>query len=220
MASLSAKSANTKRPRLGRPTRAQAERRQEELLDVAADLFLEMGYQRATLELIADSIGMTKRTIYSRYDDKEALFKATVQHAIVRMVKSQADDLKAIRTNELSSALAATARMRLRQIMSPEGLRLQRIINAESTRLPEIFAMGYQQVTKPVVGFLAELLQRHAASGDITVEQPELAATIFLSMAAGAPARVIVSGNRIDEAGIEDRIAYCVRLFLDGLRPR
>jgi AcrR family transcriptional regulator len=206
--------------RIGRPTREEAQRRQDELLDAAAGLFLDMGYHEATMERIAGSLGMTKRTIYSRYADKAALFKATVQHAIDRMVAGQAEALRALENTDLETLLGETARMRIRQVMSRDGVRLQRIVNAESYRFPEIFVMASQQVTRPVIAFLAEQLRRHIAAGAIDTDRPEMAATAFMSMVVSAPVRVIVSGNRVDLADIEDRIGFSVELFLEGLKPR
>lgn len=208
------------RSKIGRPTRAEARQRHDALLDAAADLFLEMGYQQATLERIAGSLGMTKRTIYAHYADKAALFRATVQHAIDRMIAGQAGELRALEGADLATALAETARMRIRQVLSRDGLRLQRLVNAEAYRFPEIFVMANEQVTRPVIAFLTGLLQRHAATGGIATAQPEMAATAFMSMVVSAPVRVIVSGNRIDPAEVEQRIVFSVRLFLDGLRPR
>jgi AcrR family transcriptional regulator len=214
------RAASPPRSKIGRPTRAEARQRHDALLGAAADLFLDMGYQQATLERIAGSLGMTKRTIYARYDDKAALFRATVQHAIDRMIAGQAEELRALEAAELPTALAETARMRIRQVLSRDGLRLQRLVNAESYRFPEIFVMANEQVTRPVIAFLTAMLQRHAATGAIATRQPEMAATAFMSMVVSAPVRVVVSGNRIDPAEIEQRIVFSVALFLDGLRPR
>jgi TetR/AcrR family transcriptional repressor of mexJK operon len=49
---------------------------------------------------------------------------------------------------------------------------------------------------------------------------PEIAATAFLSMVVGGPLRAVVWGKAIDPAALEERIRFCVRLFLDGARPR
>ena len=54
------------RPGAGRPTREQAELRHQELLDRALELFLENGFELTTIESIAASVGMTKRTVYAR----------------------------------------------------------------------------------------------------------------------------------------------------------
>jgi hypothetical protein len=57
-------------------------------------------------------------------------------------------------------------------------------------------------------------------AGAVSVAKPEIAAAAFLSMVVGGPLRAIVWGRAIDPAAVEERIRFCVRLFLDGARPR
>jgi AcrR family transcriptional regulator len=208
-----------RRTKLGRPSRANALRRRQELLDRALDLFLEHGYGQTTIESIASAVGMSKRTLYAQYEDKAALFKAAVQRAIEEVMVEQAA-LRDLDTGDLAGTLTAVAHMRIGQVMTTPGLKLQRIVNAESYRFPEIFSMASRQITGPVVEFVSEVLQRHAADGGIVVPRPELAATSFMSMVAGAPSRVLASGNQLESSEIEDRIAFSVSLFLDGVRRR
>jgi AcrR family transcriptional regulator len=47
-------------------------------------IFLERGFEQTTMEEIATSVGMSKRTVYARFDDKSALFNAAVMQAIER----------------------------------------------------------------------------------------------------------------------------------------
>ena len=209
----------TARSAPGRPTREKARQRHDELLDSALDLFLDKGYEQATIEAIAASVGMTKRTVYARHADKAALFKATVQRAIERMIVPEAT-LKALEGAEFEAALAAVARLRIEQIMTPAGLKMQRIINAESYRFPEIFTMAYEQSTRPIIEFIAGRLRREIAAGTIAVSDPDRAAAVFMSMVVGGPARVIVSGNKLTRKDIEDRLQFAIRLFLDGARVR
>ena len=91
-------------PGAGRPTRAQAEQRHEQLLDHALEIFLDRGYDSATIEAIAASVRMTKRTVYARYPDKAALFRAAVQRAVDRWV-IPVGDLSAVETDDLEGTL-------------------------------------------------------------------------------------------------------------------
>jgi len=206
-------------PRRGRPTRDQARARHAELLDTALDLFLDKGFELTTMEGVAAAVGMTKRTIYARYPDKAALFLATVERAIERSIVPE-NELRRLDNGKLEETLAAIARMRVAFVMTPVGLKLQRIINTESYRFPEIFILSYDRTARPVIAFLAELLRRHEAKGGIAVERPEMAARIFMSMVVGGPVRIIVSGNPLSREEIDDRIDFAVRLFLDGVRRR
>lgn len=205
--------------RAGRPTRDQAEARHAELLDTALHIFLERGFEQTTMEGVAAAVGMTKRTIYARYADKAALFLATVQRAIERMIVPGAM-LRDLDTGDLEATLSAVARMRVAQVTTPAGLRLQRIINTESYRFPQIFTASYEQGAGPVIAFIADLLRKHDSAGAVCVARPDMAANMFMSMVVGGPVRIIVSGNLLSEAEIEDRIAFAVRLFLNGVRTR
>jgi TetR/AcrR family transcriptional regulator, mexJK operon transcriptional repressor len=207
------------RPGAGRPTVEKARQRHDELLDSALNLFLEKGFEQATIDAIAASVGMTKRTVYARYENKAALFKAAVQRSIERLIVPRAT-LEALDTGDFAATIAAVARLRVAQVLTPAGLKQQRIINTESYRFPEIFTMAYEQNTKPVVEFLAKLLRRETAAGTLAVADPIRAAVVFLSMVVSGPVRVIVSGNRLTSAEIEERLEFAIGLFLDGVRSR
>jgi TetR/AcrR family transcriptional regulator, mexJK operon transcriptional repressor len=207
------------RARAGRPTKAQAVAREAELLDAALDLFLEQGYALTTIEGVAAALGMTKRTIYARHADKAALFKATVRRAIQRAAV-EPEAFAAVDTGELESTLLAFARMRVAHVQSEAALKLQRIINAESYRFPEIFAWYAQASAGPPVAFLTQLLARHAAAGELALSNPGRAAMAFMSLALSGPARSATAGSPLGESESEERIAFAVQLFLNGARTR
>lgn len=209
-----------RRVKTGRPTKAEAIAKQGKLLDAAADLFLGMGYKNATLELIATSVGVTKRTIYSWHSDKAALFLATFRHAIDRLVDGQAETLESLQSEDLETALIDVLRFRLWQVMSPTGIKVQRMVFAESIEFPELYQIVADRVTTPVVEFIADHLRRHAVDSDLEVSDPQLTATALLSMVTGGPARVVITGDPLDEARVEKRANFCVRLVLDGIRSR
>jgi AcrR family transcriptional regulator len=214
------KSANAaRRPAAGRPTREQARQRHDELLDRALDVFLNQGFEQATIEAIAAAVGMTKRTVYARYENKAALFLATVQRAIERMIVPEAV-LRSLESVDLETMLAQVARLRIAQVTTPAGLKLQRIINTESYRFPEIFMMSYQQGARPVIQVLARRLQLETEAGRLNVSNPEMAANVFMSMVVGGPVRLIVAGQRLTQMQIDERQQFAIQLFLDGIRPR
>jgi TetR/AcrR family transcriptional repressor of mexJK operon len=205
--------------RAGRPTREQALLRAEELLDCALEVFLDRGFDHATIDGIAATAGMAKRTIYARYPDKETLFRAAVQRAIDRWAVP-AEEFRKLDTGDLEETLIAVAGARLRTAVSPDGVRLQRILNAEAYRFPELPRIAYEQGSRPAVRFIAEVLARHAATGSIAVDDAELLGTSFLSLVIGGPAHGVLWGAVLDDDAVADRIRVCVRLFLDGARPR
>jgi AcrR family transcriptional regulator len=219
-APLQTKLKRRSRPGPGRPTPEQAERRHAELLDRALALFLDLGYEQTTIDAIAESLGMTKRTIYARYSDKTTLFQAAVQRAIDRSVLSD-EDLRSFETDDLEETLMGVVRALVRQATSPEALKIHRLVNAEFHRCPGIFPTAYEGGAKSIVAFLSDLLRRHEAIGEVCVQHPETAAYALLSMVVGGPVRRAVSGGQFkDPNGLEDYIAFGVTLFLNGVRTR
>ncbi len=201
----------------GRPTRAEAWQRHEDFLDGALELFLERGFELTTMEGVAAATGVTKRTIYRRYADKKALFLATVQRAIDQWLVP-VDELKAVETDDLEATLLAVAHIRVANILSPGGLRLQRIINAESFRFP-VIAERYDEGLVPTIDFLAGLFRRHEARGLGNPGDPKVKALAFLSVI-GGPTRSAILGRLTDPTVIDALIADGVRLLLHGVcRP-
>src|SRR3546814_20190938 len=84
-----------------------------------------------TIDAIAAAVGMTKRTVYTRYPDKNALFGAAVQRAIERWI-IPAEVLDALDPDDLEGTLTAVAGLRMRNANSADGLPLQHILSAES----------------------------------------------------------------------------------------
>jgi TetR/AcrR family transcriptional regulator, mexJK operon transcriptional repressor len=164
-------------------------------------------------------MGMTKRTVYARYPTKAALFMAALQRSLERQAVSEAT-LQALDTGDFATTLAAVACLRVERFMTPAGLKLQRIIEAESYQFPEIIKMSYEQNSRPVIDFLARLIRRETAAGKLAVEDPERAAMVFLSMVVCGPLRLIASGNPPTAEDIEERLQFAIQLFMNGVRIR
>ena len=198
------------RRRPGRPTLSN-----EELLDCALDLFLENGFERTSIDAIAAAAGMAKRTIYARYEDKTSLFKAALQRAIAVWIVP-VDALDRADTGSLEDTLLAAGRILVANLMSPAGLRLLRLTNAESGRMPEIGAYNVEQGTKPTIDWLAALFRRRL--GDRIADGDALAAAeAFLHLVVGGPAIDAAWGVRRDDAAVDRHTRFAVRLFLHGL---
>ncbi|MGN6355973.1 MAG: TetR/AcrR family transcriptional regulator [Novosphingobium sp.] len=203
----------------GRPTRDQAEQRNRELLDKALDLFLEHGFERTTIEAITAAVGMAKRTVYARYGDKLTLFKAALHRAILEWMVP-VEQLRAAETADLEETLQEVGRILVANILTPAGLRLLRITNAESIRMPEIAEYTVREGTEATVAFLADLFRRRLTDPRPEAQQARDAANAFLNLVVGGPANTMAWGAKLDAAEIERTTRYSVHLFLNGLRHR
>lgn len=184
-----------------------------ELLDRALDLFLENGFERTTMEGIASVVGMAKRTVYAQYGDKKTLFKASLERAIDEWIVP-VEDLQAAETDNCEETLLEIGRILVGNILTPAGLRLLRITNAEANRMPEISAYTYEQGTKLTINYLADLFHRQVG---LEMSDANDAALAFLYLVVGGPANAAVWGVEADLAEIHRHTRCCVRMFLYGM---
>lgn len=66
---------------LGRPSAQRAQELRQIIIDVASTLMLKHGYAGTSIEAIAATAGVTKRTIYTRFESKENLLREVLAAA-------------------------------------------------------------------------------------------------------------------------------------------
>ena len=59
----------------------------ERVIRIATDLFLRYGIKAITMDYIAGQLGMSKRTLYEIFKDKDSLLLSCVQHVDEERVK-------------------------------------------------------------------------------------------------------------------------------------
>jgi len=196
----------------GRPTLSN-----EELLDKALDIFLERGFERTSIDAITAAAAMAKRTVYLRYRDKTTLFKAALERAIEEWIVP-VERLRSAESEDLEQTLQSIGEILVANIMTPAGLRLLRITNAESARMPEIGAYTYRHGTERTIAYLADLFRRRVPLP--SADDAAQAAVAFLYLVVCGPPTMTVWGLTIDAAAIARHTRYSVSLFLNGLLPR
>ncbi len=75
-------------------SRLPAAQRREQLLDVAADIFAEQGYARATTSQLAKAAGVTEPIIYRHFKSKRDLFVALIRRTGRRTLEQWEKDLE------------------------------------------------------------------------------------------------------------------------------
>jgi len=204
----------------GRPSRAAAEQLGEKILDVATDLFLTEGYGVTSIEAIARRARISKRTFYSRFHDKAALFGAVVHRFVERLRPN--DDAGLFDGGTLEEILTRLAQFILRAALSPQALALHRVILAEATRFPELAAVVTERGgSREAVGRIAALLEREARAGHLALENAPFAAAQFLQMVVALPQRRALGlGTPMTPPELESWARDTVALFLNGCRGR
>ena len=197
----------------GRPTREEAEKRNEELLDRALELFLERGFEGTTIEAITESIGMSSRTVYLRYGDKLTLYKAALQGAIDDWFVPP-EQVRAMEVDSLEQTLLRIARLMIGALRKPSGMRLMRTAKSEAFRNPEIATYLWERTIAVTVPCITELFQSRLWPDN--ARQAEDAALAFLILVVEGSVQMLAWGDIPDEE-FDRQIDFRTGVFLRGI---
>jgi TetR/AcrR family transcriptional regulator, mexJK operon transcriptional repressor len=208
----------------GRPTREEAEVRDARLLDVATSLFMERGFDGTSIDAVAEAAGVSKPTVYARYRDKRDLFAAVLRGRIRKWLApvSAAAEAQATETNpkSIKTILHELSRHMVAYTMAPEAGALQRILSAQAVHFPELAKLANEEGWLRAVRGVSSILRQSAARGQIKVEDPELAADMFLNLVLGHCKRLAVYGIAADPKTEERHRKAAVDFFLRGIRTK
>jgi len=204
----------------GRPCAEEAVRRDARLIDIAAQMFMERGFEATTIDAVADAANIGKATLYARYRDKSALFDAVFQRQIDRFVIPLCDAATSPTTVRVEDALVRVSRRLIGVALAPESIMVHRILISEANRFPELARIAHELGWQRSNVILAKMLRHFADDGQIAVADPELAAEYFVSLVVGRLVRLALLGIATDPAQIERRMHSAIAMFLDGARPR
>src|SRR5512140_667703 len=115
-----------------------APEKHERILRAALDVFIELGFERACVDVIAARAGVSKATVYSHFKDKKALFASCLlaqtdvfQAALEEVVPRAA-------AADVERALAALGEGIIRLMLSPAVAALHKVVAAEVSQFPEL----------------------------------------------------------------------------------
>lgn len=204
----------------GRPTRAEAARRDQRVLDVAADLFLSRGFDLASLDTIADTAAISKATLYTRFGDKRQLFVAVLRREIERWLAPLSADVEAVMAvgepGEIETTLLEIGRQMTRRSLEPRAVALGRVISMQAAVFPELAQLAHQEGWLRAVAVVARLLSLFEARQEIVLLNPEIAADLLLNLILGRTMRSAAYGLPIDVKVVEQRLQAAIKLFLHG----
>ena len=113
--------------------RAKTETRRQAILDAAAEVFQETGFERTTMAAICERLGYSKATLYNYFASKEELFSAVVFEATEAEFQATLEALDATVT-DMTEALQKFGRGLLTLLYSPQVQAVRRLVVAEAGR--------------------------------------------------------------------------------------
>ncbi|MFF0526820.1 TetR/AcrR family transcriptional regulator [Nocardia amikacinitolerans] len=191
------------------------------ILSAARELFLADGFDRSSVDAVATRAGVSKRTVYDYFGDKQTLLQAvvdTVGQSLITTIRRTLDDTLTdlAETADLEEALVTfSMRIATEMLGSAEYATLQRLVRAESSHLPQ---SGYNPMADTPDEAIAERFAAIAAAGLLDVPDPRLAADQFLALAFGVALNRLGSANATEDARVRPLVIEGVRTFLRAYR--
>lgn len=156
--------------------------KRDAILAAASLVFIEKGYEGASMELVARTAGAARRTVYNQFPEgKKELFRAVVERmwASFPVMDIASDDVA------LSDPAAGLRKIGygIAAFWSPPlAVAFLRMVIGEKTRFPDLmdsfFEVGKTPAVAAVTNYIAELGHR----GSLSFAVPDLAARHFLGL--------------------------------------
>lgn len=216
-AETSLETPNAKRLPSDRPRPAK----QRAILKAASAVFLAEGYERASLDQIAQQAGVSKQTIYSHFADKQDLFKAICTELTEKLTIPLRR--ASPRATMLSDRLAQLGEDVLAMMCDPASLELHRLLLNAVTRFPELGETAYQAGANRMLDDLSALLLERSRVGDglpatLDAARARRLAEQFIGMLGGFHQRRALLGvTPMSDGERRIYIRECVELILQSV---
>jgi AcrR family transcriptional regulator len=189
-------------------------RKFDQVVNGARDIFMAVGFERASVDDIARAAGVSKATLYSYFPDKQLLFMEVVRCECKRHAGDIEDLVEA--GLAVDEALSVAAERILSIILSDFSQRVFRICVAEADRFPELGRQFYENGPLVVRGQLSAYLQKAVAAGELHIDDFDLAADQFAELCRADlfPRLVFGIDKFFEKEEIQRVIAGAVSMFL------
>ena len=198
----------------GRLGAGQDARKRRQILDGARQVFLEKGFDSASMNDIAEAAGVSKGTLYVYFDSKEALFRELVRQekaaqfpAIFDFDSSDPDVRGAL--TRVGYAFAAF-------ITQPHVVTAKRIVVAIADRMPAMATEFFEEGPRQCAFRVAAYLDTQVAAGRLAISDTYLAAAQFLELTQTTLSTPLLFGypQPASEARIATVVESAVKVFL------
>jgi AcrR family transcriptional regulator len=153
--------------------------KRRQILDGAGKVFMDLGFDGASMGEIARAAGVSKGTLYVYFADKSRLFEAIVEEETLAQgnVEFNFDPER-----DAATTLRDFGRAYIELLCRPGGGSAIRTVMAIAERMPEVGRRYYEHVLEKTISRLAAYLEAHVTTGDLAIDDCQLAASQFMMM--------------------------------------
>jgi AcrR family transcriptional regulator len=152
-----------------------AKRRQ--ILAGASKVFMDLGFDGASMGEIARAAGVSKGTLYVYFADKSRLFEAIVQEETLEQGKVAFNfDIE----RDVATTLREFGQAYIELLCRPGGGSAIRTVMAIAERMPDVGRRYYENVLEKNINRFAFYLEAHVTAKDLAIDDCQLAASQFM----------------------------------------
>jgi AcrR family transcriptional regulator len=162
------------------PLRVAAEEdssKRRQILDGAGKVFMDLGFDGASMGEIARAAGVSKGTLYVYFADKNRLFEAIVEREVFEQRKLA---FTFDPERDAASTLGEFGQAYIELLCRPGGGSAIRTVMAIAERMPDVGRRFYEDVLEKTIGRLAAYLEARVAAQDLAIDDCQLAASQFM----------------------------------------
>ncbi|KAF1723086.1 TetR/AcrR family transcriptional regulator [Pseudoxanthomonas wuyuanensis] len=154
--------------------RVRTEAKREAIIEAAAEVFLEAGFEGASMSQIATRAGGSKRTLYGYFPSKEELFVAVAHSVAERFFQPVLMTLQET-TEDLPTALQRFGEDTLGFLCNEQSVQMWQTIIGVAGR-SDVGALFFETGPKKGMQHVADFLQRQMDLGRLRQSDPMMAA--------------------------------------------
>ena len=153
--------------------------KRRQILDGARKVFMDLGFDGASMGEIARAEGVSKGTLYVYFADKCGLFETIVEEEKIEQSKSAFNFDPG---RDVDTTLPEFGRAYISMLCRPGGGSAIRTVMAIAERMPEVGSRFYTNVIAMTVDRFAAYLEARARLGELAIDDYQLAAWQFMQM--------------------------------------
>src|SRR5260221_6571495 len=153
--------------------------KRRQILDGARNVFMDLGFDGASMGEIARSAGVSKGTLYVYFADKNRLFEAIVEQ---EMLDQQKVAFNFDPERDVATTLREFGQAYIELLCRPGGGSAIRTVMAIAERMPEVGRRYYEHVLETTINRLASYLDVRVKKNDVAIPDRQLAASQFMNM--------------------------------------
>jgi AcrR family transcriptional regulator len=198
--------------RRGRPAAGQDPVKRSQIIEGARRVFIDKGFEAASMNDITREAGVSKGTIYVYFANKEELFEALIEEERGTIFKNMYDMLD--RADDLRQTLVKFGKVLSMKITSAKVIQAQRTVIGASDRIPDMGARFYERGPKRGHDKVAQFLNAAVDRGLLKIDDVDLAAYQFTELCLAGLFRQCIFAYRT-KAPTQDEIDHIVRSGVD-----